>query len=78
MIEVLGAKAPPSDHAESYSGMLRLRLPKYLHATLARRATLEGVSLNQIMVALLAERAAAAPKPARTKAKAAPTSKGRR
>ncbi len=36
MIDVLGAKAPPSDHAESYSGTLRLRLPRYLHASLAR------------------------------------------
>lgn len=57
MIDVLGDKAPASDHAEAYSGTLRLRLPRYLHAALARRAALEGVSLNQMMVALLAERA---------------------
>lgn len=78
MIEVLGDDAPPSDHAESYSGMLRLRLPKYLHASLARRATLEGVSLNQMMVTLLAERSAAAPKPVRPSSKArASASKGK-
>lgn len=47
--------APASDIAE-YSGNIRLRLPRYLHADLARRADAEGVSLNQLMVALLAAR----------------------
>lgn len=58
MLDVLGDAAPAPDQAASYSGNLRLRLPRYLHAALARRAALEGVSLNQILVTLLAEGAA--------------------
>ncbi len=45
--------APPPDN-DLPSGNIRLRLPRYLHAELARRASLEGVSLNQMMVVLLA------------------------
>lgn len=37
-----------------YSGQIRIRLPKSLHAQLARLAELEGVSLNQLMVTYLA------------------------
>ncbi len=54
MIEVLGDKAPASDHGAA-SGNIRLRLPPYLHANLSRLATVEGVSLNQLMVTMLAE-----------------------
>src|SRR5688572_21522615 len=54
MIDVLGDKAPASDN-DAPSGNIRLRLPPYLHAALSRRATIEGVSLNQLMVAMLAE-----------------------
>ncbi|HTE21175.1 MAG TPA: type II toxin-antitoxin system HicB family antitoxin [Armatimonadota bacterium] len=38
-----------------YSGQLRLRLPKVLHAQLARRAEAEGVSLNTLLVTFLGE-----------------------
>lgn len=39
-----------------YSGKLLLRLPKRLHAELARHAKLQGVSLNQYVLYLLAEK----------------------
>ncbi len=35
---------------EEYSGQLRLRMPKSLHRQLSRRASEEGVSLNQYVV----------------------------
>lgn len=54
MIEVLGPKAPPPDRSSGYSGNLRLRIPVSLHAKLARTATIEGVSLNTILVSILA------------------------
>lgn len=38
-----------------YSGQFRVRLPKDLHARLAERALDQGVSLNTLVVALLAE-----------------------
>jgi antitoxin HicB len=47
-----GEPCPPI--REAYSGNLRLRLPKSLHARLAREAEREGVSLNQWLVAKLA------------------------
>lgn len=37
-----------------HSGQFMLRLPKSLHGELARRARLEGVSLNQFVTAALA------------------------
>ncbi|MFI4955802.1 MAG: type II toxin-antitoxin system HicB family antitoxin [Gammaproteobacteria bacterium] len=40
---------------EQYSGQWRMRVPKSLHAALARRAKLEGVSLNALASILLAE-----------------------
>jgi predicted RNase H-like HicB family nuclease len=43
----------PAD-PERFSGKFLLRLPKSLHASLARRAQSEGVSLNQYTVLLLA------------------------
>ncbi len=52
-----GDKLPPSDVAASYSGQLRLRLPRSLHERLSRMAALDGVSLNQELVALLASSA---------------------
>lgn len=55
MAEVLGTNAPPADNALP-SGNIRLRLPRSLHAELSRRATVEGVSLNSLMVTLLAQR----------------------
>jgi antitoxin HicB len=40
---------------EAYSGQWRQRVPKSLHASLARRAMQEGVSLNTLVATLLAE-----------------------
>jgi len=45
---------PPADAISGHSGQLRLRLPRSLHQRLAQLAALDGVSLNQEMVALLA------------------------
>ena len=39
---------------EAYSGKFLVRLPRSLHARLARRAAREGVSLNQLLTGLLA------------------------
>lgn len=39
----------------THSGQFRVRLPKDLHARLAERALDEGVSLNTLVVALLAQ-----------------------
>jgi len=41
---------------EGYSGRFLLRVPRRLHAQLARNAKREGVSLNQYVLYLLAER----------------------
>jgi predicted RNase H-like HicB family nuclease len=48
-------EAPPApiEHA-SHSGQFRVRLPKTLHARLAVQARREGVSLNTLVVSLLA------------------------
>ncbi len=42
----------PTEH--KYSGQIRLRMPPSLHQSLAHRASIENVSLNQYMVAALA------------------------
>lgn len=39
---------------KEYSGQLRLRLPRSLHAHLAARALAEGVSINTLIVAAVA------------------------
>lgn len=39
---------------EEFSGKMSLRLPKSLHAALAREAENEGVSLNQLIIVKLA------------------------
>jgi antitoxin HicB len=41
--------------SETYSGQWRQRVPKSLHASLARRAMQEGVSLNTLVATFLAE-----------------------
>ena len=66
MVDALGPKAPPPDRASGYSGNLRLRIPVSLHATLARTATIEGVSLNTILVSILARGATGEMQPAAT------------
>lgn len=53
-LEELGRPIPkPGD--EAYTGQWRQRVPKSLHAALARRAEHEGVSLNTLVTAMLAE-----------------------
>jgi antitoxin HicB len=47
--------APGADPADGYSGKWVLRTPRSLHRSLAERAKREGVSLNMLAVALLAE-----------------------
>lgn len=47
---------PESMQAERYSGKFALRLPKSLHRQLAEGAERDGVSLNQYLITLLAER----------------------
>lgn len=56
-------RAPdPKARSEPHSGRLLLRMPTTLHAELARRAEVEGVSLNQLIVGALS-RAVGAPEP---------------
>ena len=52
-LEELGRAIPAT--GEVYGGQWRQRVPKSLHAALARRAEREGVSLNMLATALLAE-----------------------
>lgn len=47
----------PLPKGPGYSGQLRLRLPRSLHAALAGAARREGVSLNTLLVSYLSERA---------------------
>jgi antitoxin HicB len=49
-----GKDVPLPSYPTEYSGKFNLRVPKSLHANLARSAELEGVSLNQYVVMLLA------------------------
>ena len=46
---------PAVEIVESFSGKWQLRAPKSLHRKLAEQAKREGVSLNALAVALLAE-----------------------
>ena len=50
-----GRTPPPIDAVADYSGQLRLRLPKSLHEAVSQLATAEGVSLNTLMLSLIAE-----------------------
>ena len=52
-LQELGRPVPAS--GEAYDGQWRQRVPKSLHAALVRRAEHEGVSLNMLATALLAE-----------------------
>ncbi len=45
---------PTGPQRREYSGKFNVRVPKSLHAALAREAEAEGVSLNQLVVAKLA------------------------
>jgi antitoxin HicB len=58
MLEVMledGRPLPPEDASADYSGQLRLRLPKSLHERVSQLATAEGVSLNTLLLSLIAE-----------------------
>lgn len=50
-----GWELPPPLEQRSHSGQLRVRLPRALHARLAAQAQRDGVSLNTLIVAYLAE-----------------------
>jgi predicted RNase H-like HicB family nuclease len=52
-----GVKIPlpsPGNVYEEYSGKLTLRLPKYLHAEIAKRAEKENCSINQLIQSFVA------------------------
>ncbi len=49
-----GVAIPEPARAEDYSGRFNLRLPKSLHKDLALTAKMEGVSLNQLAMCLIA------------------------
>lgn len=46
---------PPEDPDAAYSGKWQVRVPRSLHRLLAQRADHEGVSLNALVTAYLAE-----------------------
>ncbi len=48
-----GLDIPEPSIAETYSGRILLRMPKYIHRRLAMQAQQEGSSLNQYIVSLL-------------------------
>jgi predicted RNase H-like HicB family nuclease len=52
-----GLEIPEPRPAQSYSGKMLLRMPRYLHQQLSQQASAEGVSLNQYVVSLLSEAA---------------------
>lgn len=50
-----GLDVPEPLSLPEYSGQFRLRIPRSLHAWLAARAEVEGVSLNTLLVQILSE-----------------------
>ncbi len=50
-----GRNLPKPNLTNEYSGQIRVRLPKSLHARLADMAEDEGVSLNTLMIQFLSE-----------------------
>ena len=46
---------PPEDASADYSGQLRLRLPKSLHERISQMSSAEGVSINSMLLTLIAE-----------------------
>jgi len=56
----LGQSIPPPEASYGHSGHVALRLPKSLHREAARRAKLEGTSLNQFLTTAIAARLGAA------------------
>lgn len=65
-----GDEVPPPSSQHAYSGKFVVRVPASLHRSLALRATVEGVSLNQLVSTLLSG-GIAATTPGRRKRKAA-------
>lgn len=55
-LEEAGKPSPLPEKIVTYSGQLRLRMPKSLHTALSNEAEDEGISLNTYIVALLSER----------------------
>lgn len=55
-LETAGKPLPPPEKVTTYSGQLRVRMPKSLHASLSWEAEDENISLNTYIVALLSER----------------------
>lgn len=55
-LEEDGEQIPEPDVVRPFSGQIRLRLPKTLHAQLSREAQKEGISLNTHIVQLLSQR----------------------
>ena len=55
-LEAAGKPLPLPERVTPYSGQLRLRMPKSLHASLSREAEDESISLNTYIVTLLSER----------------------
>jgi predicted HicB family RNase H-like nuclease len=51
-----GKPLPVPEKVIPYSGQLRLRMPKSLHASLSSGAEREGLSLNTYIISLLSER----------------------
>ena len=51
-----GQPLPEFEKLVPFSGQIRLRMPKSLHAELSRSAEREGVSLNTYIISLLSER----------------------
>jgi len=51
-----GRQLPDEEKIITYSGQIRLRMPKSLHADLASGAENEGISLNTYIITLLSER----------------------
>ena len=47
---------PPAEKVKPFSGQLRVRMPKSLHAALSQEADDENISLNTYIVTLLSER----------------------
>ncbi len=61
-----GENVPLPSYPEEYSGKFNLRLPRSLHRRLAELAERDGVSLNQLVVSLLAERSSRTRRPPET------------
>ena len=55
-LQASGDPLPKTTECVDYSGQIRFRMPKTLHASLAQKAEKEGVSLNTWIITLLADR----------------------